>query len=346
MTSSLSTSQKIGLCTKKIIIFLIKLSLTVGIIWWLLRGQDEKTFRQLLDIAPVFLVIAFSLECFQHVIAAWRWQSLLRLQGIEISLWEAIILNWQSFFYSLVMPGGALGGDLIKVTILCARIPKGKRLEPASTIFIDRVVGMIGLFMMILVLSPLIFFHTSEMSSFGWVIVTILLPACLAGVLAGVGLFYHRELEKIRLIGRLFGWLDVKSKGAWERLLSAFDIYRTKLGYLFLWALGSMLLIHLPAIMIVVVFMWGLSMHGSVLATIFSAAAGNTAGVLPSLGGFGFREATTDRLLQDLAGLPSETALLPVLGYAAVLLIFNLLGGIWVLIPMKSSVTQNGGQND
>lgn len=332
-------SSRLRAQLKKLLFFILKLAMTAGIIIWLLHGQDLEMFEKLLSVPWFIFAAVIFLQLFQHLIGSWRWLYLLRLQNIAISFRESVTLTWQSFFYSLVMPGGTLGGDLVKVTILCTRIPKGQRLEPASTIFIDRVIGMLGLFMMILFLSPLVWIHADAISPGGWTLILILLPACLAGVLAGMGMFFHREIERITIFGQLIHWLDGHSKGNLGRLLDAFDIYRASLGKLMLWALGSMLLIHIPAIMIVWVWMKGLNLSAPFLETLFAAGAGNTAGVLPSMGGFGFREATTNTLLQDLAGLSPELALLPVFGYAAVVFIFCLVGGLFVLFPDKNSMS-------
>ncbi len=329
---------------KETLIFIIKIGIAGFIIWYICH-KDDIDFSKLLLI-PVWAILVMSaLQCFQHVIAAARWRYLLKIQKVEISLWEAITLNWHSFFYSLVLPGGALGGDVVKATIVYNRLPKGKRLEPAFTIFIDRVIGMVSLFGMILLLSPLVWIYRHHFSNFAWVILAVLLPVCLAGIVCAFGLFYHREISRIPGIKHLMDWADGKSHGKIERLFESFDLYRGAMKPIITWAVLGAFLIHMPAAIIIYVAALGLHAVEALKQalpfweTVFTTSAANTAGMLPSFGGFGLREGTNKVLMEDMTGIAGGDVLLPVFTYSALLIIFNLLGGIWMFVKHKETMT-------
>ena len=46
------------------------------------------------------------------------------------------------------MPGGAIGGDVIRGGFLSVRFPKGSKFDGVFTIIMDRFTGMIGIFLM------------------------------------------------------------------------------------------------------------------------------------------------------------------------------------------------------
>ena len=52
----------------------------------------------------------------------------------------------QGYFFSLVIPGGAIGGDVAKMGLLARRSQPGSRAEGVFTVVMDRVIGMIALF--------------------------------------------------------------------------------------------------------------------------------------------------------------------------------------------------------
>ena len=51
-----------------------------------------------------------------------------------------------------MIPGGAIGGDVVKMGVLSKRTSPGAKMEGAFTILIDRIVAMIALFALALLL--------------------------------------------------------------------------------------------------------------------------------------------------------------------------------------------------
>lgn len=314
--------------------FILKFGIAFIIIYYLLSKQNLDDFKRVLNIPFYCFLIVFFLYEAQMLLGAFRWKKLLDIQNIHISFYSATVLNFQSFFYSLVIPGGALGGDLIKTSMVCKLSAKGMRLEPAISIFMDRIVGMMALFLGILLTCFIAFYPTKVLSSETQFILTLLLPICLVGFCFGFIFFFHRFFENFPIIRFLFKLAHHYSHGKLERIFSSFDAYRSHFFQTMRYVVMSLFCIHLAASIILLTLCYALNLPLLIMPIIFAGLAGNAAAVIPlSVGGFGFREATIYFILRDIASIPAEDAALVVLIYGLTILTLNLLGGISLFFP-------------
>jgi uncharacterized protein (TIRG00374 family) len=79
-----------------------------------------------------------------QTLLASRWILLLRVHKVNISLFQTVKLTYLGLFYNNMMPG-AVGGDLLKGWYITQHSDKNLRLEAAVTVFVDRLVGLIGM---------------------------------------------------------------------------------------------------------------------------------------------------------------------------------------------------------
>src|SRR6202035_1444589 len=91
---------------------------------------------------PIMLAI-LGLGYAQVGITAWRWKLLLEAQEIWLPYGRAWGLTMVGMLFNVVIPG-AVGGDLIKGYYI-TRAASGRKSHAATTILMDRVVGLIGL---------------------------------------------------------------------------------------------------------------------------------------------------------------------------------------------------------
>ncbi len=91
---------------------------------------------------PLMLAIV-TLGYGQIAVTAWRWNLLLRAQQIDLPYERAWGLTMIGMLFNIVVPG-AVGGDLIKGYYITTAAPKRKS-HAATSIMMDRVVGLIGL---------------------------------------------------------------------------------------------------------------------------------------------------------------------------------------------------------
>ena len=74
-----------------------------------------------------------------------RWSLLLKVQSISIGFWPAVRLHFLGLFYNNCLPG-AIGGDLPRAWYVTKHTDK--KLEAALSVFVDRVIGLIGMLIM------------------------------------------------------------------------------------------------------------------------------------------------------------------------------------------------------
>jgi uncharacterized protein (TIRG00374 family) len=91
---------------------------------------------------PLMLAILGLGYC-QTGMVVWRWTMLLHAQDIPLSFRRAWGLTMIGALFNVVIPG-AVGGDLIKGYYI-TRATEGRKTHAATSIAMDRVVGLIGL---------------------------------------------------------------------------------------------------------------------------------------------------------------------------------------------------------
>ncbi len=77
------------------------------------------------------------------LVAGARWWWLLRVNGLAVTLVEALRFTWIGVFFNTVVPG-ATGGDLIKALYIMKHCP-GQRAPALVSVIVDRVLGLASL---------------------------------------------------------------------------------------------------------------------------------------------------------------------------------------------------------
>lgn len=209
-------------------LFAGKFALAGGIIYWLLSRDFHKFVESVSNVRPLWLALAAVLLLMQLLSCAIRWHMLLRSQGIRVPLYESVSLYLQGFFFSLAIPGGAVGGDLVKAGMIAARAQAGKKLEGAISVVVDRITGMVALFGMVLAITPLMPEYAAKLDPAMRTAFLFLLAVSVAGMAATLAFPFHELFFKIKLFKTLSDKADVIGRGAVSRLLEAARLYRTK----------------------------------------------------------------------------------------------------------------------
>ncbi len=111
-----------------------------------LAGRDVnwgRTWEIVKGLNLGILAVALLLLAANQTIVATRWYLLLRLQSIDIGLIPAIKLTFLGFSYNNFLPS-SVGGDVLRAWYVTKHTPK--RLEAVLSVFIDRLIGLSGLF--------------------------------------------------------------------------------------------------------------------------------------------------------------------------------------------------------
>lgn len=135
---------------KKNLKLLAKIVIAVGLITWMVkRGSLDLTiFRMLTE--PLLLTALMTLAFVQVLINGVRWMWLLTSQGVMVKYRYILSMSLVGLFFNFFMPGG-VGGDVVKGYYVLKDYPK-KKLIGATSILLDRLLGLYALILMALVI--------------------------------------------------------------------------------------------------------------------------------------------------------------------------------------------------
>lgn len=324
---------------KKFFWFFAKLAIAGGIVAYLVARNPAEIAQGFRSFDYKWLAPALAIYASHMLVCSWRWLRLTRMVDVELSPFEALSLTMQGYFFSLVIPGGAIGGDVVKMGVLSKRSNVGSKMEGAFTILMDRIIGMIALFTLALALlipahSLLMkvelpqFALTDAMRELG---ILGLAALCLAGLAASCVIFFHRWIEKIPPFGGLMRRGDRITRGMVTRLTETTDNYAKQWKELSLLTLLSVFFIHLMTVAAYGCLMAGLGLSIPVLTLVTAVTIGNIAGLIPLFpGGIGGRDVVTVTILAA-GGIAAGDAKTAQLLYTGMVLLFNLAGGLFFL---------------
>ena len=210
---------------KKTLFWILKLCISIGILWYVFSRPDisvHKIVEHIKNIELSRLLIAIVLYIVIVFISCLRWQELLKGQDIRLPFFKTLELNFIGLFFNTFMPS-LTGGDVVKAYYVSKHTDQ--RLEAATTVLIDRIVGMFALLTIGAVAS---LYAVSDPQIRKPAISIVMLFLIIIVLTIG---FFNKRLMKI------FSF-DVK-KERWQkvvislkRIYSAFYIYRVKKGLL------------------------------------------------------------------------------------------------------------------
>ena len=130
---------------KKAVITALQIVVTIVLLYRLFGDPDRRA--EMVDILaranPIWLLAGFACYGAVELIAGWRWQILLRVQGIELGWFRLFSLLLIGVFFNFFIPGGT-GGDVIKIFYLLKETP-GKRTAALLSVLVDRLIGLVAL---------------------------------------------------------------------------------------------------------------------------------------------------------------------------------------------------------
>src|SRR5713226_103979 len=171
---------------KKILVTLIQLAVTVTLLIWVFHDPQQRAQMATALRAADYRWVGGAIVAYLivEIAAAVRWQILLRVQKIRLSLPRLSGLFLIGMFYNQFLPGGT-GGDIIKSYLLLKETPDRKAGALLAVVF-DRFIGLVALVAITATLVSLRFdllSQTPETRRLLW-IVLVLLGTSITGLLA------------------------------------------------------------------------------------------------------------------------------------------------------------------
>ncbi|MBF0190016.1 MAG: flippase-like domain-containing protein [Magnetococcales bacterium] len=288
----------------------------IGLLWY--QGKLDFSALWLLSSSPWTIVLAVLFSTASYSLGALRWIVLLRSQRIVLPLIWGHKVTYLSLYCNLVLPGGGMAGDAIRLAQVI-RVAPQQRLEGFLSLFVDRAVGLYGMLFIALLA---ILSNPDVVTDIGplRLMAGVVLGAVL-GIPVGAVVFYHllhfltEKAWFVRLLasGGRFGALL-------GRLMDIVRLYRNALPQLLLALLLTVLLqgLLLSGLVLVAVSMELGSL--TPLDYTFATPWAWMANFLPlTPGGIGVGEATFDQVCRWLESTPSGAP------YGTIFLMYRLL---------------------
>lgn len=299
---------------KNYLILLVKIALSVGLVWYAFRRIDlSRAWATLASIPFAALIAAVALMFFQFVLGAYRLRELLGQMSQKFRLPAALDAILVGAFFSQTLIS-FLGGDAMRIwRMIRAQIPPA---TATKSVLLDRISGFAGIVAIVLMSIPFLvpLLQSLEMK-IGLLLITV-------GVLTGIFFIFvlRRIPERIRT-GRILG-------GLWRFASLGLDIVRSRRGALYV--LGLSILIQSANVLILYILGQGLSIHlGIGLYFVFMPTVLFLSMLPISFAGWGVREGAMVAALA-VVDVPSHQSLALSICFGLCLIFVSLPGGlIW-----------------
>ena len=320
----------------------VKLGIAALLIAWVVGEDGRSMVESIRRMNPLWVFLCFLALLAQMAGTAVRWKFLIAKE-LNVSFYEAFRLTAIGLFANIFIPAGAVGGDVVKATLLASKTGKGKRVEATISILVDRIVGMAGLFLLTLMLFLIFLRRIVELPPAAGFLAYALTLMCIAGLLVTVVLFFQDFIFRWSLAAKLLAFADRWMRGVPGSIVRSVSAYRSRWRALFWTTFFSAFLLH-PLLMLAMFFpLYGeLNILPEAGATMTAVAYGNVASAIPlTPGGVGTRDAVIKTLLSSW-GVPESSAATAMILYTSMLLLIDLLSGIAFFLPDRWRKKEKG----
>ena len=310
----------------------IKLGISVLLVAYVLYRSDPRSVLEAAKgVQPGWLLLAFLLHVPGYLVSSWRWQILLRAQGIRIRFTRLLALYLVGTFFNLFLPT-QVGGDIMRIIHSSNR--GESRAVPAMVILVERTIGVVTL--MFLALGAALF----GFGGGGRQVLVLIILAVLCAVALVVFLLFHPCVEKGR--GKVVAMRMpeiVREKG--QKLYGALHAYGSRKKSL-LAALGLSFVLQILVIVHYFFIGVGLGINAHLPDFFLVVPMVHLVTAIPiSLGGLGVRELTFVALLGTL-GVPSSQATALSLIYFVLVVPYGLIGGAVYTLAASAPLGEEG----
>ncbi len=128
--------------TRKQLFSLLKIVVSVALIFWIVRGIDLPALAKVLRGAKLgwwAVALVFALAGVLARVA--RWRTLLNALDVRVPFWELAQIYFIGFLFNNLLPSG-LGGDAVRMMELKRHSPRAG--DAVTSVLVDRMVGLFG----------------------------------------------------------------------------------------------------------------------------------------------------------------------------------------------------------
>ena len=308
---------------KKVLKFILKFGVSAGILAYIITSRNIK-WSDFSLVNPWCIAASFCCIYVQLTLTGVRWFCLLRAAGIRCSLWEALSLQMQGLFFSQFLPGGSVGGDVVKAGILASRTPAGGKFNVVFSIFVDRLCGL-GALLTALLGTCLI--CRDEIAQFpegqrdGLLLMCAICGALLCVV---IFVFFSDLLYKVKFFKFFLDIGDRITKDTFKRAAAAMALYRRSwkllVGWFFATTFVFFPVLGLPVWLLANGFE-GAPHRGFLPCLMVSNVSQTIAAIPGSFGGTGTRDFAGAEMMSAMGFSDTESGVIPILVTVVTLLV-------------------------
>ena len=266
-----------------------------------------------------FFILALLVMTIEVLIANTRWRLILKQLGSNIAYFTALRYLWIGVFFNQALPS-SIGGDAVRGYYLCKNEDYSIS-EATIGVLLDRVIGLLGLVLLVIFTIPLIF-ESIVTPLTKWTILAIIIAALLAIIMSLIIDLIPNKFSQWKIMN---GLVKFSSKGR-EVLFSFYGMLSIILS----------LIIHLTFVFTAWLLAYGMGLDISLTGMLLIVPITNLLIALPiSIAGWGIREGLFIAGLGYL-NVSSDAALALSILYGLLMLVVSLPGLIdWILQKPK-----------
>lgn len=212
---------------KQLLKLFLKLGVAALLIAWVIGGDARSMLESVRRMDPVWAVLCFCALFLQVTLTGVRWKFLIAKE-LNVSWYEAMRLAFIGLFANIFIPAGAVGGDVLKAAMLASKVEKGRRIEATVSILVDRIVGIGGLFLLVLFSFCLMFRRIGELPVAAKSIVYLFTLLCAGGTGVIAVLFFQDYIFRWKFAAKLLELADRWLKGIPGGVVRSVSAYRTR----------------------------------------------------------------------------------------------------------------------
>ena len=297
---------------KKFLAFALKVAVTSGLIWLVLRDQDLSVVGdRLSDISLASIFYAIALLAGQNVLAARRWVVVMGLFGQALPYRSALRFYFEGLFFNQALPS-TVGGDGVRMyRAVKAGLPVA---DGVNGVLLDRIAGLFALLAIVALTQPWLYDRVDD--SAARLAFAIVIAAGLGGVLilAMCG----------RIPGGLMRWSALRGLVGLSNGLA--ELFRN--GAAAMEVFGLSLIGHIMMVSAIFILTLELQLNVSFLDCLILVPGVMLLAAAPiSIAGWGVRESIMISAMA-LVGAPEVGSLGLSLTYGVIMILIGFIGGV------------------
>jgi len=181
---------------KKVLFFFVSLSIGTGLLIWIIRsigwGEIALAFK---FFSPGAAAVILSLTILVNLIRSWRWKTILKSQGCNISLLRALEYYFSGNTIAFFVPMVIFGGEIFRGYDLKEKynMPWSKSI---ASVIIDRI-SEITVYIMAMVLGMIFFVISANLPSYK---IGVIAFSVFFIIIASIGFFYFKSFKRESII--------------------------------------------------------------------------------------------------------------------------------------------------